>query len=85
MANFHSGLAHWYLSWMANRFYENPTETCDAGASCKRMPDGDRHPRTVSEIYFDRLGLVIVDEQHRFGVAQRLSLREKGQNLTRIN
>jgi ATP-dependent DNA helicase RecG len=27
---------------------------------------------------FERLGLVIVDEQHRFGVHQRLSLRDKG-------
>jgi ATP-dependent DNA helicase RecG len=27
---------------------------------------------------FARLGLVIVDEQHRFGVHQRLSLRDKG-------
>lgn len=28
---------------------------------------------------FDRLGLVIVDEQHRFGVKQRVTLRRKGQ------
>ena len=30
------------------------------------------HALFQDEIYFDRLGLVIVDEQHRFGVAQRL-------------
>ena len=29
-------------------------------------------------VAFNRLGLVIIDEQHRFGVHQRLSLREKG-------
>jgi ATP-dependent DNA helicase RecG len=29
-------------------------------------------------VRFARLGLVVVDEQHRFGVAQRLSLRERG-------
>jgi len=30
------------------------------------------------EVQFHSLGLVIVDEQHRFGVHQRLALREKG-------
>ena len=29
---------------------------------------------------FDRLGLVITDEQHRFGVAQRQRLGQKGDN-----
>lgn len=29
-------------------------------------------------VSFHRLGLVIIDEQHRFGVHQRLALREKG-------
>jgi len=29
-------------------------------------------------VEFHRLGLVIIDEQHRFGVHQRLALREKG-------
>ena len=31
-------------------------------------------------VHFHDLGLVIIDEQHRFGVAQRRILREKGQN-----
>lgn len=30
-------------------------------------------------VIFSRLGLVIIDEQHRFGVHQRLALRDKGQ------
>jgi ATP-dependent DNA helicase RecG len=30
-------------------------------------------------VNFHRLGLIIIDEQHRFGVHQRLALREKGQ------
>ena len=29
-------------------------------------------------IEFDRLGLIVIDEQHRFGVHQRLALRRKG-------
>jgi len=32
---------------------------------------------------FDRLALVIVDEQHRFGVHQRMQLREKGRSASR--
>ena len=30
---------------------------------------------------FDRLGMAVVDEQHRFGVRQRLALRQKGKGL----
>ncbi|CAM4435126.1 MAG: ATP-dependent DNA helicase RecG [Legionellaceae bacterium] len=36
------------------------------------------HALFQKEVTFSRLGLVIIDEQHRFGVHQRLSLREKG-------
>jgi ATP-dependent DNA helicase RecG len=35
-------------------------------------------------VAFRRLGLAIVDEQHRFGVHQRLSLRDKGRRGTRV-
>ncbi|WP_035052953.1 ATP-dependent DNA helicase RecG [Andreprevotia chitinilytica] len=36
------------------------------------------HAIFQSSVEFKRLGLAVVDEQHRFGVAQRLALREKG-------
>jgi ATP-dependent DNA helicase RecG len=36
------------------------------------------HALFQDEVTFARLGLTIIDEQHRFGVHQRLSLREKG-------
>ncbi len=36
------------------------------------------HALFQQEVVFKQLGLVIVDEQHRFGVHQRLALREKG-------
>lgn len=36
------------------------------------------HALFQEQVQFDRLGLVIVDEQHRFGVHQRLALRRKG-------
>lgn len=38
------------------------------------------HALIGDEVFFDRLGLVITDEQHRFGVEQRRVLREKGEN-----
>lgn len=36
------------------------------------------HALFQDEVQFQRLGLVVIDEQHRFGVHQRLALREKG-------
>jgi ATP-dependent DNA helicase RecG len=36
------------------------------------------HALFQEDVAFARLGLLIVDEQHRFGVHQRLSLRDKG-------
>ena len=36
------------------------------------------HALFQDDVKFSRLALVIVDEQHRFGVHQRLALREKG-------
>ena len=36
------------------------------------------HALFQEEVKFQRLGLVVIDEQHRFGVHQRLALREKG-------
>jgi ATP-dependent DNA helicase RecG len=38
------------------------------------------HALIQDGVDFARLGLAIVDEQHRFGVAQRLALRKKGDN-----
>jgi len=36
------------------------------------------HALFQEDVRFGRAGLVIIDEQHRFGVSQRLSLRQKG-------
>jgi ATP-dependent DNA helicase RecG len=38
------------------------------------------HALVQQDVQFQRLGLAVVDEQHRFGVAQRAALREKGQS-----
>ena len=36
------------------------------------------HALVQEKVKFHKLGLVVIDEQHRFGVAQRASLRAKG-------
>ena len=36
------------------------------------------HALFQESVAFQRLGLVVIDEQHRFGVDQRLALRDKG-------
>jgi ATP-dependent DNA helicase RecG len=36
------------------------------------------HALVQGDVVFHRLGLVVIDEQHRFGVLQRATLREKG-------
>lgn len=38
------------------------------------------HALIQEDVYFRNLGLVVVDEQHRFGVQQRSILRRKGMN-----
>lgn len=38
------------------------------------------HAIIQPEVSFNNLGLVITDEQHRFGVGQRIKLKEKGKN-----
>jgi ATP-dependent DNA helicase RecG len=38
------------------------------------------HALIQKAVEFSKLGLVVIDEQHRFGVLQRLALRQKGFN-----
>ena len=53
--------------------------------ACARIASGEAafvtgtHALFQAEVEFAKLGLVIVDEQHRFGVHQRLALTEKAQ------
>ncbi|MCD7033817.1 ATP-dependent DNA helicase RecG [Metabacillus sp. GX 13764] len=52
----------------------------------ERLEKGDihilvgTHALIQDDVNFQKLGLVITDEQHRFGVGQRKILREKGEN-----
>lgn len=42
------------------------------------------HALVQEAVSFQQLGLVIIDEQHRFGVEQRLALTEKGKTSTTL-
>ncbi len=52
----------------------------------QRVQDGSidivigTHALIQKEVEFHKLGLVVIDEQHRFGVEQRSALRQKGYN-----
>ncbi len=56
------------------------------GTALQALADGSAHliigthALFQDSVNFRNLGLVIIDEQHRFGVQQRLALRAKGQN-----
>jgi ATP-dependent DNA helicase RecG len=50
----------------------------DIALGCAQVVVGT-HALFQEAVVFQRLGLVVVDEQHRFGVHQRLALREKGE------
>ena len=42
------------------------------------------HALFQQKVEFNNLGLVVIDEQHRFGVGQRFALREKGVDARRV-
>ena len=67
------------VAWLAGKVKGKAREAALAGIAA-----GDvavvigTHALFQADVGFERLALVIVDEQHRFGVHQRLALREKG-------
>ena len=79
-------LSHWLaelpikLTWLTGSL--PAAEMRAAHAACKRGEANiviGTHALFQKKVSFARLGLVVVDEQHRFGVEQRLQLRQRGQ------
>jgi ATP-dependent DNA helicase RecG len=68
------------VGWLAGKLKGKARE-----ALLERLASGDiqmlvgTHAIFQQSVNFQHLALVIIDEQHRFGVHQRLALREKGQ------
>lgn len=71
------------IGWLSGSMKTAPRRTALSqitSGSCQMVIG--THALFQAEVQFAKLGLVIIDEQHRFGVAQRLLLREKGAQLT---
>ena len=65
--------------WLAGSLKKKEREKALADiASGKAALAIGTHALFQDEVIFSKLGLAIVDEQHRFGVHQRLALRQKG-------
>ncbi|WP_414829284.1 ATP-dependent DNA helicase RecG [Alteromonas sp. H39] len=68
------------VGWLAGKLKGKARE-----AVIERLASGDiqmlvgTHAIFQEQVHYQQLALVIVDEQHRFGVHQRLALREKGE------
>jgi len=66
------------IAWLTgSRKGKGRREMLDVVASGEAGLVVGTHAVIQEDVTFKRLGLAIIDEQHRFGVAQRLSLREK--------
>ena len=68
-------------AWLSSSLKKKEKE-----AALKKIERGEAdlaigtHALFQEQVAFGKLGLAIVDEQHRFGVHQRLALRQKGSN-----
>lgn len=68
------------VSWLAGSLKKSKKQAAQVEAASDAQLVVGTHALIQDTVDFSRLGLVIVDEQHRFGVAQRLALRQKGGN-----
>lgn len=65
----------WLSGSLRKKQKQQAIESLASGASALAI---GTHALFQDDVQFQRLGLVIVDEQHRFGVGQRLALKDKG-------
>ena len=66
------------VAWLAGSLKKRTKLAMQAEAAGGAQLIVGTHALIQDAVDFARLGLAIVDEQHRFGVAQRLALRKKG-------
>ena len=71
-----------HVAWLAGKVTAAQKRDCLAKlASGEAHMVVGTHALFEDNVQFQKLGLIIIDEQHRFGVQQRLSLRQKGGEL----
>ena len=69
------------IAWLAGSLKKKDKAAMAEAISSGRAPLAiGTHALIEEAVDFPKLGLAIIDEQHRFGVHQRLTLREKGAN-----
>ncbi|HEX6735854.1 MAG TPA: ATP-dependent DNA helicase RecG [Azonexus sp.] len=68
------------VAWLAGSLKSKAKREQLAATAAEAQLVVGTHALIQDGVDFARLGLAIVDEQHRFGVAQRLALRNKGSN-----
>ncbi len=71
------------IAWLGGRQKKSEKAPLLADlASGQRALAVGTHALFQDQVAFHRLGLAIIDEQHRFGVHQRMALRDKGSGRT---
>ena len=73
------------VAWLSGSLRKKAKDSAKAAlASGETLIAVGTHALFQDDVAFQNLGLVIVDEQHRFGVAQRLALKNKGQDVHQL-
>ncbi|UOO76691.1 ATP-dependent DNA helicase RecG [Neisseria sp. Dent CA1/247] len=73
------------VAWLSGSQRKKAKDAAKAALSDGLTPIAvGTHALFQEDVQFHNLGLVIVDEQHRFGVAQRLALKNKGQDVHQL-
>jgi ATP-dependent DNA helicase RecG len=71
------------IGWLAGKVKGKAREAVmEAIANGEAQMVIGTHALFQKDVEFNNLGLAIIDEQHRFGVHQRLSLKEKGRGFS---
>ncbi len=73
------------VSWLSGSLRKKSKEQAKVAlAGGETLLAVGTHALFQDDVQFQNLGLVIVDEQHRFGVAQRLALKNKGADVHQL-